>query len=313
MSLTAKFILFQTVILIPFFTGYRLRDRLAKRDVIARNLIRFNLLCVDALIVFWTVWELDIGIHLLTLPIAGLLLAFLGLGLGFILVPALKLDREGRRTFLISASLANHGFTLGGFLCYLLLGETGLGLSFIFISYFIPYVFLFIFPFAGTASNKETSLKPIEYILNLRNMPLYSLFIAVILASLGIERPAINFPIDLLLMISIAGYYGSLGLTSSLRDFGWLKRANLILSSIKFILIPVITFLILLLFDLPDTIRAVIIIQSCMPAAIYSVVTAILFELDVRLASGLFVFNTITFLIIVLPVLFLLKDYLLKI
>jgi len=313
MSLTAKFILFQTVILIPFFAGYRLRDRLAKRDAIARNLIRFNLLFVDALIVFWTVWGLDIGIHLLSLPIAGLLLAFLGLGLGFIFMPALKLDREGRRTFLISASLANHGFTLGGFLCYLLLGETGLGLSFIFISYFIPYVFLFIFPFAGTASKKETHIKPIDYILNLRNMPLYSLVIAVILALLGIGRPAIDFPMDLLLMISIAGYYGSLGLTSNLREFGLLRRANLILASIKFILIPVITVLILLLFDLPDTIRAVIIIQSCMPAAIYSVVTAILFDLDVRLASGLFVFNTIIFLIIVLPALFLLKDYFLKI
>jgi predicted permease len=46
-------------------------------------------------------------------------------------------------------------------------------------------------------------------------------------------------------------------------------------------------------------------IQSIMPVAVYSVVSSILFELDSRLASGMFVVNTALFLVLVLPLLML--------
>jgi predicted permease len=40
-----------------------------------------------------------------------------------------------------------------------------------------------------------------------------------------------------------------------------------------------------------------------MPAAIYSVITAILFHLDKEMATSIFVVNTVAFSIIVLPAL----------
>jgi predicted permease len=54
-------------------------------------------------------------------------------------------------------------------------------------------------------------------------------------------------------------------------------------------------------------VEAVIVIQSFMPVAIYSVVASVLFDLDKELASNLFVFNTLFFLLIVLPLLFVFK------
>ena len=50
--------------------------------------------------------------------------------------------------------------------------------------------------------------------------------------------------------------------------------------------------------------QQVILVQACMSAAIYSVITALLFDLEERLASALFVVNTVACLVFVVPVLF---------
>lgn len=313
MTTLSKFIFFQILILVPFITGYKVRDRLSKPEIISRNLIKFNLIFIDPVIVFWTVWGLAIEKEMIFLPLSGLFLVVLGLGLGFLFLPILKLEMKRSVTFLISSSLANHGFTLGGFLCYIFLGEQGLGLAFIFISYFMIYLFLFIFPFANLATQREMALaRNIRaLIFTLRNMPLYAIFLVLVLHLIGIARPAIAFPVDLFLIISIALYYVSLGMSFNFHDVKDIKREYLILSLIKFMLVPLITLLILMQIDLARPIRAVIAIQSFMPVAIYSVVTSILFELDSRLASGLFVINTMIFLMVVLPVMFILRGFLL--
>lgn len=313
MTTLSKFIFFQFLILLPFIAGYKLRDRFSKPEIISRSLIKFNLIFIDPVIVFWTVWGLAIDMEMIFLPLSGLFLVILGLGLGCLFLPIMKLEMKSNVTFLISSSLANHGFTLGGFLCYILLGEQGLGLSFIFISYFMIYLFLFIFPFANLSTQREMALaRNIRaLIFTLKNMPLYAIFLVLLLHLVGIERPAMAFPVDIFLIISIALYYLSLGMSFSFHYVKDIKRENLILSLIKFMLVPLVALLILMQIDLARPIRAVIAIQSFMPVAIYSVVTSILFELDSRLASGLFVINTLIFLTVVLPVMFILRGFLL--
>jgi len=44
-----------------------------------------------------------------------------------------------------------------------------------------------------------------------------------------------------------------------------------------------------------------------MPAAVYSVITAVLYDLDAPFASGVFVVNTVAFLAAVLPAIFLFR------
>ena len=51
------------------------------------------------------------------------------------------------------------------------------------------------------------------------------------------------------------------------------------------------------------TIRVVLTIMSFAPAATYSVVAAVLYDLDQDFAGGLFVTNVVAFLFLVLPVL----------
>ncbi len=86
------------------------------------------------------------------------------------------------------------------------------------------------------------------------------------------------------------------------------KFLHIKLAMVKFCLAPLL-FLVLLcvaryfLPSLPQMAQQVVMVQSFMPAAIFSVVIANLFGLNARLASTLFLVNTVVFLVIILPVL----------
>ena len=129
---------------------------------------------------------------------------------------------------------------MGGFLCYFLLGEKGLGLSIILVLYFIPYVYGGIFPAAKIASGKippsTHSLK--KLILDPNNMPLFAMVLTITLRLLGIKRPDINFPVEALLLLSISLYYLSLGINFTNLEIIKLKKEHLSLAAIKFFPVP---------------------------------------------------------------------------
>lgn len=298
-----KFIIFQVMILIPFSAGFLVRRRTVSTGELSVHLIRLNLIFFEPMIVLWSIWGLHLDLDLLLLPFSGLLLVGFGALAGKGLSPLLALPKKPRATFLVSASLANHGFTLGGFLCYLLLGEKGLGLASVFISYFMLYIFLVVFPYAQTISEHDAPEAPglREMFINIRNMPLYAVFLAVILHLAGIGRPAIPFPVDILLAISIGLYYFIVGINFQFQRGRFKIRENLLLAAIKFLLVPLFAVLLIRITGLTGTLARVILVESFMPAATYSVVTATLFDLDSELASVLFVGNTVLFLFLVLP------------
>ena len=310
MSETLKFALFQVVILAPFFIGYLTREKLKNPEKTTKLILRSNIIIIEPLIVLWCIWDLDFTFGLIFLPFAGLFLVILGLFYGFLFSPFLNIKGVTKQTFLISASLANHGFTMGGFLCYFFLGEKGLGLSIILVLYFIPYVYGFIFPAAKIASGKippsNRSLK--KLILDPNNMPLFAMVLSIMLRFSGIKRPDINFPIEALLLLSISLYYLSLGINFTNLEIKALKKEHLSLAAIKFFAVPLTAFLIIGLINPDPTVMAVIMIQAFMPAAIFSVVTSVLFDLDTKMASSLFVFNTLIFLAAILPAMFICRE-----
>jgi hypothetical protein len=259
----------------------------------------------DPIIVLWTVWGLRISKELIYLPISGLCLVILGFCIGHLFALFLNLCQKSHGTFVISASLSNHGFTLGGYICYLLLGEQGLALSYIFLLYFVFYLFLFIFPYARwiQASQEQISTKQLilTTLINVRNIPLYTTVFALLLKKCQIIRPAIDMPVECFLLISISIYYFSLGLTYSVAQENSYTKSHMALVIIKFMLTPLLACVLTQLLPLNATMQSVVIIESFMPVAILSVVVAIIFDLDTRMASHLFVWNTILFLLFVFP------------
>jgi predicted permease len=309
MSIEQKFIVFQFTIIVPFFFGAYFRSRLQDIDRLAKRLININLIALSPCLVLWSIWGLDLSWIQTFLPIAGFVLVTTGFIFGKMSLKYLNLNPKSGTTFCVSSSLSNHGITLGGLICYQFGGIEALGLSFIFTVYYIPFVFLFIFPLAGQVSNKfgHTIRDLVGFIVNLRNMPLFAVFIALLLKGFGVEKPEIPAPVDEIMIVSVAISYFTLGINFEFKNVKAIKRENIILAFFKFLLIPALTFSVLQLIDLGQTVESVILLESFMPTAVFSVITAILFDLDTKLASGLFVINSILFLILILPILFLLK------
>lgn len=315
MSAPTRFLLFQCFIIIPFLAGTILKSRVSQDSWLTKRLIRSNLIFIEPCIALWSIWGLDLGWDLMFLPLSGLFLALIGMAAGRMAMSIMPMEGRSRASFLISSSIANHGFTMGTFICYLFLGERGLGLAFIFLSYFLIYVFTVIFPYADSASLKRQGRRstPWQYLFDFQNMPLFAILLGLVMKSIQIPRPSIFFPMDALMAVSISIYYFSMGMSFTTSDIFSSLKQNAVLSAIKFIAVPAAMAGILALVSLDQKVEGVIRIQSFMPAAIYSVVASVLFDLDTELSSNLFVINTLAFLILVLPLLFLFKGYILGI
>jgi len=267
--------------------------------------VSFNLVTFEPVVVFWSIWGLTLASDMIALPLTGILMVLMGLIAGYIVVGFFKFNAIQKNTFIISSSLANHGFTMGGFLCYLFLGIEGLGLAMLFIVYFMPYLVLVVFSYARYVSEdplQQFSLK--NYIISKKNFPFYAVLLALLFQILGIKRIPAPVPVDFFIAISVMIYYFSLGTSFSPGNIKKFLPAHAVLAIIKFMIVPLVAIVVAFLLPIGEKVRAVIIIQSFMPAAIYSVVTSILFRLDSRMASSLFVFNTVLFLFVVLPLLF---------
>jgi len=294
-----KFILFQILILLPFSAGIVMKKYFADPAAMSKKIIMVNLMVLEPPVILWTIWGLTVSPGLAFLPAAGLFMVLAGLLAGNVLAPLLGLVGAGRKTFIISSSLANHGFTMGGLICYIFLKETGLGLSSIFISYFVPYTFLVIFSYARAGRQYRAGLR--YFLVSYQNMPLYAALAALALLLSGLRRPALDPPLEPLIMASVALYYWTLGLTVNMKEIFPLRREHAALAAVRFLIIPALACLLLLGIPMGEDIKTVIRIQSFMPAAIYSVMTSVLFDLDSRLASSLFVVNTLLFIIVVVP------------
>lgn len=313
MDISTRFALFQALIILPFAAGMVVKRllRLENPSVFTRKLIKVNLMAIEPVIALWSTWGLALTKELVMLPLSGLALVCAGTIFGYAIKNRLKLSPRKETTFLISSSLANHGFTMGAFLCYLLAGEKGLGLAFIFLSYFMPYIFLVVFPYARMKSTgKGFELgSAMDFFLSLQNMPLFAIIASLLLLAFGISRPAVNFPVDVFIIVSMGLYYFTLGLNFETPAFFASGKENAALAAIKFLLVPALAMAVLRLVHLDPDIETVILVQSFMPAAIYSVVSSVLFDLDAGFASNLFVWNSILFLAGILPGLVVFRDF----
>lgn len=319
MDITSKLTVFWIIIFTSFIAGGLFRKYFPGRDESAKKLITFNLIFIEPPILLWTIWGLSLNSDAALLPIAGLLTVICGFIMGIIFSRILKQKGKSADSFKISSSLSNQGITMGGMICYLIAGEMGLGLASIYIIYYLPYVFIIIFPFARYSSLRHSTgesapiLKFSDFImffLNPRNLPLLGIFGAFILQIFNVPRPDIFFPLDFLLFTVVGVYYFTLGMSFELKDITSYKKEQASLTLIRFMIIPALTFAASAPFDITPEVKSVILIQSLMPAAVYSVISTVLYDLDSRLNSSLFAMNTLVFLIIILPLMMFLKEYL---
>jgi len=301
-----KFLFFWIIIIIPFVTGKILEKKTLSLSEKSEKLILFNLTFLEPPILFWSIWGLKMGKDTFSLPVTGFIWIFIAIFFSTLFSKFLKFKEIKALSFRVSSALSNQGLTMGSFICFLIIGEEGLGLAAIYTLYFYPLVFLIIFPYTHFVSSKYSVGSGISFsvkstIFTRRNIPVLAMIAALILNISGFERPEIYFPLNILLAVSISIYYFTLGTTFNYGNIAKYRIEIILISVLKFMLIPALTFLFLQIINLPENYEKVILIQSFMPAAIYSVVTSVIFRLDSKMTSTVFFVTNLIFIAFVLP------------
>lgn len=281
-----------------FFGSLALGYALRRGQTASPSLMRFAILFLDAPIFAYTFWRLDLvqARHFAAIPAASILLVLFPLFLSAIWARRLLAAPASRGGFVLTAAFSNIGTTGGAFLCYLAFGFNGLALAYL---YLLPYpILVFTLGFA-LAKHHGTGRHPGlgGQLRNLLSNPLSLIPLLAIALGFGLNLLAgpppawLAFPADALIKLDLGVMCLAIGMTLDLANFFPPWRVLTALGAIKFIASPLLAWAGVEWYygSLEPLAARVILIESCMPPAIYAVVTANLFGLDRKLVNALWV------------------------
>lgn len=304
------FILFSTLVYGFLLAGWGFRKLAPAFDHngVSKLVSRISLIGIETpsfLIVLWGVNK-ELFTANLKLALFPIVLSAVFGGVGFLFSGMLRRkDIRYRGAFTLSAMVSNNGMTLGGFLCLLFLGETGLRLSQIYTLFLLPYVVFALFPLAKTLGQRARisegaglEEKKAIFLDPSIILPLTSIITGLTLNLTGVPFPEVlDLILPFLVMASVAGYSVSFGLGLHFSSFRTYWKACVAMVPIKFVLGPLlgVFFAFLLGFSPGGTPMAfrVILIQTSMPSAIMSVVLAKIYDLDDHLSVNIWLFTTL--------------------
>jgi len=268
---------------------------------------------------FLTLWILDLRNlkSIFVLPVSAVIISITALFIGRIISGFLNHNSKQRGAFLSCAMFSNIGITLGGFICFLVLGEAGFSYALIYVAHFFPFFFTVGFYMArhynkNYDSSWVSNFK--DYVTNpVRFIPTLAMMVGLVFNSTRIERPEILASVNsFLLYVSIIVYSFSIGLTLRFKKIFHYKKEIISISILKFIFNPAVAFLLILITGGSDVIGAipaqVIVIESFMPVAIFSLVLSKLFDFDQDLANSCWISTTL-FIIFILPIIYLIINH----
>lgn len=231
-------------------------------------------------------------------------------------------DRKQTGVIAMCAGLGNLGFTLGAYLCYTLLGDgpeegkAALAYAVAQVNLMAMSGVLMLYPLARyfgepLARGQSVVKLIITSFLDLRALMVHCAIAGVVLAYMDVPYPAFIEKlrlIDILFYLGGFGGYFAIGLRLRLGDTRQYLREHALLAAVKFAGLPLLSLGTLALVNLTAAPLAplgqkVVLVEAFMPVAIQSVMIANLFHLDGRMASTLWLVNTVLFALVPLPVL----------
>lgn len=279
------------------------------RKLLQRIAILF-FLPISSIGALWIIKIKDVRIAVL--PFLGIFALLVGGVLGLFAAKLLKLNRKKSGSMFTCGSFSNIT-SIGGVICYLLLGEKGYALFSLYKLFELVTYFAIGFPIAKLFSSHIT-IK--ENIISRLKTTFMDIFVVVALVSIaigtflnlsGIERPefykiinAIFIPLGtVILLISIG-----LGM-----KFGKVRNyinECLAISVIKFMLVPLIVSATAFLLGYGKIEEGlplkVVIILSSMPVAFIALIPPSIYDLDLDLANSCWLVTTLS-LVLILPLL----------
>jgi len=299
-----EFLLFSGLIYGSLFVGWALRQWIPALAGHSRLLLRFTMMGVSTPLILLVYWGMNAELFRTYFPVAlatPVVLSVSGLA-GYLVTRLTGGDRAARGAFVVASMFSNTGSILGGFLCMLYLGDQGLVVSQIFVLPAFPFYFTAVFAvarrFAGGAPMGIWQATRTNFKDPLAGLPLIAIVVGLTLGLSGVDLPAaLQLPRRILVFAAVILFSLSFGLTARFRPMLRRVREYLAILPVKFVVGPLTGLTVALLFGY--TLAAnplafkVIVIQSAMPVATWSVAATKLFRLDEQLALGLWIFTTL--------------------
>lgn len=312
MSSLASFVIAVVSIVGGISCGYLLRKTGLLAERYAPRFSFVVIIIAAPLISFLSIWPTPLQSSVSLLPCIQAL-TFLVLVPVSLLVGRLHhASTIDRGTLSLACALSNNGYTVGGLICYLLLGSEGLALAQIYIVLWNPLIVLVVFPLAshfGTGSHGQTLGRIIfNGLWNVRSICAIGVVAGIVFSLQKIPYPGWIKTYHLLRILVIAGTFTSFCVVGLTLHFGQIRRyTRMYLShaAVRFMVAPSLSLLAVILFGLKfnEVPTLVVLIQGFMPTAVNTVLISNLFHLNARLASALLVVNTGIFLVVILPLL----------
>ncbi|MBM4082112.1 MAG: hypothetical protein FJ278_20570 [Planctomycetes bacterium] len=265
--------------------------------------MRFAILFLESSVAVLSFWVLDLSqprLVVLTPLVAALVsLACFGLGRGLSRLHEHQPKSAG--SYVACSMFSNVGLTLGGFLCFMLLGEQGLSVALLYSAYFIPFFFSVGFGVARSynSAHKASLLDAVkDFCTNpLSLSPNLGLVAGIILDVAGVPRPQFLGTVNQILVYTAVGVYSAaIGLTMRFGRVRAFLPECLSMAALKFLATPLIGLLIGWLLGcgniLDGLLLKVVFVEACMPVAIFALVLTKLFDLDQDLANSCWLVTT---------------------
>lgn len=336
---SVEFLLLCAFSVIAIAAGYAARERGWLREEASRPVHWVTIVVLWSTAGLLSLWHLapdpaNLWV-LLVVPLSVAVPAYLTLWLARVI----GMSSRQAGVLVIAAGTGNSGFTLGAFLCYTLLPTPGLlaqatadgasahQLTYNALAYGVltvmtmsaSAVFL-LFPLAykmGDQGEDDLSLRTvmIRSFVNWKAMMFYLAAVGVTLAYLRVPFPEVVhdwYLLKILFYLGAGAAYFGVGLRLHLSQIRPHLKAHGLLAAIKFVALPLMTGALLLgasrigvVEPPPPLMVQSLLLLSFMPSAIQTVILSNLFHLDARMASSVWVVNTVLFFLLPLPVILL--------
>lgn len=315
-SVVLNFVITTSVVTGAMGAGYFARKVLGVGERPAERCMWFAMVCGYSSVGLLAIWQVKLTPADMRLPALAAVFAgacvLASLGVGKLLIR----DRQELGLFTLAGGFGNAGFTMGGFLCYMFFGDTGLALAAVYCLQSWLVVVVLLYPIARHYSTDGTRSVPLARLVlrslfDVRSIGFPLMLIAVALNFAGVRMPAViqdsHFK-DIMMFATAVSAFFAVGLRLHVGALRPLLRPLVGLAGVRFVLCP---FIGLMLFaamqhtawPLSEIAGKVFLVEACLPVGITVVAIANLFGLAPRQASALFVVNTLAYLLVCVPVL----------
>jgi len=314
---TLQFAIFTAFSAAALAGGYFSRERGWLREEVSRPIHYHSVVWIWSATFLLSTWKIELSPGVIWLAVIQPIAVIAPTALMLLICRALKMSRRRTGVMVVGAGVGNLGFTLGAFLAYTVSEHPDAALAYGAAAVAIMNLtgVVVLYPLCRHFGEGQTAQEPawklvLGTFVDLRALLLYMAALGILLSWLEAPFPqwTIDYYIrDVLIYLSALGPYFGIGLNLHLGDAKQYFREHVLLGVMRFGFIPLLTFGMVALaqltpFAMNPTLREVVLIEGAMPAALLTVILANLFHLDVRLACVLWLWNTIAFVVFVMPV-----------